>query len=55
MLMQIVVIHNKIDGKPRGYAFIEYEYERDMHCKLPLIKSYFFSPKIDLVISNGEC
>eukprot|EP00058_Branchiostoma_floridae_P011974 XP_002597462.1 hypothetical protein BRAFLDRAFT_58913 [Branchiostoma floridae] len=20
-------------GKPRGYAFIEYEHERDMHCK----------------------
>ena len=24
------------DAKPRGYAFIEYEHERDMHCKLPL-------------------
>ncbi|XP_025418400.1 U1 small nuclear ribonucleoprotein 70 kDa-like [Sipha flava] len=30
-IKKIVVIHNKIDGKPRGYAFIEYEYERDMH------------------------
>ncbi|XP_072748380.1 U1 small nuclear ribonucleoprotein 70 kDa [Anoplolepis gracilipes] len=28
---KIVVIHNKINGKPRGYAFIEYEHERDMH------------------------
>lgn len=28
---KIVVIHNTINGKPRGYAFIEYEHERDMH------------------------
>lgn len=27
---KIVVIHNTINGKPRGYAFIEYEHERDM-------------------------
>ena len=24
-------------GKPRGYAFLEYERERDMHCKLILL------------------
>lgn len=34
--LQIVVIHNTKNGKPRGYAFIEYEHERDMHCE------YFF-------------
>ncbi|XP_014300602.1 U1 small nuclear ribonucleoprotein 70 kDa [Microplitis mediator] len=28
---KIVVIHNTVNGKPRGYAFIEYEHERDMH------------------------
>ncbi|XP_043461205.1 U1 small nuclear ribonucleoprotein 70 kDa [Leptopilina heterotoma] len=28
---KILVIHNTINGKPRGYAFIEYEHERDMH------------------------
>lgn len=33
LFLQIVVTHNKINGKPRGYAFIEYEHERDMHCK----------------------
>lgn len=33
IFLQIVVIHNTINGKPRGYAFIEYEHERDMHCK----------------------
>ncbi|KAH7954743.1 hypothetical protein HPB49_021454 [Dermacentor silvarum] len=27
----IVIVHNKITGKPRGYAFVEYEHERDMH------------------------
>lgn len=24
---------NSVTGKPRGYAFIEYEKERDMHCE----------------------
>ncbi|XP_059475918.1 U1 small nuclear ribonucleoprotein 70 kDa-like isoform X1 [Neocloeon triangulifer] len=30
-IKKIVVSHNVNDGKPRGYAFIEYEHERDMH------------------------
>lgn len=30
-IKKIIVIHNTVDGKPRGYAFIEYEHERDMH------------------------
>lgn len=30
-IKKIVVCHNTITGKPRGYAFIEYEHERDMH------------------------
>ena len=29
----IRVVHDSKNGKPRGYAFIEYEHERDMHCK----------------------
>lgn len=32
---QIYIVYNKRTGKPRGYAFIEYEHERDMHCKFP--------------------
>jgi U1 small nuclear ribonucleoprotein len=36
-MLQIVLVHDKRTSKPRGYAFIEYEHERDMHCK------YFFS------------
>jgi hypothetical protein len=32
-VFQIVVTHNTVNGKPRGYAFIEYEHERDMHCE----------------------
>lgn len=32
-LLQILLTHNTESGKPRGYAFIEYEHERDMHCK----------------------
>lgn len=30
-IKKIVMVHNKKTGKPRGYAFIEYEHERDMH------------------------
>lgn len=30
-IKKIGLVHNKVDGKPRGYAFIEYEHERDMH------------------------
>ena len=29
------------DTKPRGYAFIEYEHEKDMHCKYPMWKTDF--------------
>ena len=32
-IKKIVLVHNIDTGKPRGYAFIEYEHERDMHCK----------------------
>ncbi|XP_029282275.1 U1 small nuclear ribonucleoprotein 70 kDa [Cottoperca gobio] len=31
LLFQIYIVYNKRTGKPRGYAFIEYEHERDMH------------------------
>lgn len=27
------MVHDVDTNKPRGYAFIEYEHERDMHCK----------------------
>lgn len=30
-IRRIYIVYNKITGKPRGYAFIEYEHERDMH------------------------
>ncbi|KAJ1525203.1 hypothetical protein ONE63_010034 [Megalurothrips usitatus] len=30
-IKKIVLCHNTQNGKPRGYAFIEYEHERDMH------------------------
>ena len=31
---QIRVVFNDKNNKPRGYAFIEYEHERDMHGKI---------------------
>lgn len=36
-IRKIKVIGDKSSGKPRGYAFIEYEHERDMHCKYGLL------------------
>ncbi|XP_069763718.1 U1 small nuclear ribonucleoprotein 70 kDa isoform X2 [Narcine bancroftii] len=30
-IKRIYMVYNKRTGKPRGYAFIEYEHERDMH------------------------
>uniref|UniRef100_A0AAY5KM35 U1 small nuclear ribonucleoprotein 70 kDa n=1 Tax=Esox lucius TaxID=8010 RepID=A0AAY5KM35_ESOLU len=40
-IKRIYIVYNKRSGKPRGYAFIEYEHERDMHCKYH--ESPFFS------------
>ncbi|KAJ8949998.1 hypothetical protein NQ318_002409 [Aromia moschata] len=37
-IKKIVLIHNSVNGKPRGYAFIEYEHERDMHFELQATK-----------------
>ena len=33
VLIQIRLVENTKTGKPRGYAFIEFEKERDMHSK----------------------
>ncbi|XP_053211627.1 U1 small nuclear ribonucleoprotein 70 kDa-like isoform X1 [Panonychus citri] len=30
-IKKVIIVHDKISGKHRGYAFIEYEHERDMH------------------------
>ena len=32
-IKSINVVMNQKNNKPRGYAFIEYEQEKDMHCK----------------------
>ena len=33
IFQQIRMVQDKENNKPRGYAFIEYEHERDMHSK----------------------
>ncbi len=33
-IKKIVMVHERESGKPKGYCFIEYEHERDMHCEL---------------------
>lgn len=41
--IQINIVFDSENGKPRGYAFVEYENERDMHCKsleLIIVKYY---------------
>ncbi len=32
-IKQIKMITDQKTGKPRGYCFIEFEHEKDMHCK----------------------
>ena len=32
-IKKIQMVQNTKTGKPRGYCFIEYEHERDMHCE----------------------
>ena len=32
-IKKIVTVQDEKSGKPRGYCFIEYEHERDMHCE----------------------
>ena len=34
------MVTNTTTGKPRGYAFVEFEHERDMHCKYLYIFPY---------------
>jgi hypothetical protein len=34
------MIHDTNTGKPRGYAFIEYEEESDMHGKILISKNH---------------
>ncbi|XP_021563288.1 U1 small nuclear ribonucleoprotein 70 kDa isoform X2 [Carlito syrichta] len=38
-IKRIHMVYSKRSGKPRGYAFIEYEHERDMHCEYLLLWS----------------
>ncbi len=35
----IYMVHDRNSGKPRGYCFIEYEHERDMHGKLEEVRN----------------
>ena len=35
--LQVKMIYDKISGKQKGYAFVEYENEKDMHCKLSFV------------------
>ena len=32
-IKKIILVNDVDTGKPKGYAFIEYEHERDMHGK----------------------
>lgn len=32
-IKSIKMVHDHNTNKPRGYCFIEYEHEREMHCK----------------------
>lgn len=38
---QLILVHNK-NGKPRGYAFIEYQHKESMSGKQNFLFFYFF-------------
>ena len=40
-IKSITVVQNSKEKKPRGYAFIEYESEKEMHCKYLILQSRF--------------
>jgi hypothetical protein len=49
-VLQICLITERSSEKPRGYAFIEYEHERDMHCEYMIfLKTNLFSPDLSLL------
>lgn len=50
-IKKIVVVQNIDTSKPRGYAFIEYEHERDMHCKYFMCCSVEWQPDIHHITS----
>ena len=41
-IKSIKVINDKDSEKPRGYCFIEFEQEKDMHCKYEKFSIYRF-------------
>uniref|UniRef100_A0A1B6G087 U1 small nuclear ribonucleoprotein 70 kDa n=1 Tax=Cuerna arida TaxID=1464854 RepID=A0A1B6G087_9HEMI len=41
-IKKIIMVQNITNGKPRGYAFIEYEHEKDMHCKYSKVSDFFY-------------
>ncbi|XP_012940085.1 U1 small nuclear ribonucleoprotein 70 kDa, partial [Aplysia californica] len=41
---KICMINDRNSGKPRGYAFIEYEHERDMHSEYTALPALSLSP-----------
>ena len=41
-IKSIQLVQNTKNEKPRGYAFIEYESEKEMHCKYPRSSVYFY-------------
>jgi U1 small nuclear ribonucleoprotein len=36
-IKRVRIVVDKKTGKPRGYAFIEYEHKRDFECKIKII------------------
>ena len=43
------MITNSVSNKPRGYAFVEYEHERDMHGKCLFYNHIGKKRKLDIV------
>lgn len=46
--LQVHMVFDKVTGKPRGYAFVEFEDEADMHGEF----DHFFCPPV-LSVGSG--
>jgi len=50
-IKSIKIVNNIKNGKPRGYAFIEYETEKEMHCKYGFSRTTPCSSDLNFLVS----
>lgn len=51
-IKKIIMVNDVDSGKPKGYAFIEYEHERDMHGKS--CKSFMKKKRVHIATTEQQ-